>query len=230
MTESQILDYLDSCEFPMLDNGYYYHADQQLKIYRNETDWLMILQVIQYHNHCYSIDGFTTITYKYGSAVSADQSFRDDSFFFPVPEQEREVFLDDEEDYSSKLNPLVDQIKIDDTYIPLEHDPMKYLAKGIELESKEKIRPWEVLRYITPEYSHLLWQTREQLAIPANYKEEITFSNWEHPDNIDTNMSDMKSFQEIAKCLALNLPFEKEKIDTKDSNTHWSNWPDGGTL
>lgn len=230
MTKQEILDYLEQCEVPMLDNGYYYHADQQLKIYRSGKDWIMILQVIQYHNHCFSTDGITTIVYQYGNLLDIEDTFTDDSFHFPIPEQASEVFLDDAEDYSSFLNPEISSIHLGSVQIPLEHNSDRYAERGITLESKNKIRPWEVLRYITPEYSKYLWISQEQLNVESRFKEEITLSRWEHPDGFETSLSDMKCFQYIAECLAENKPFQKELIETKESNTHWSNWPMGGTF
>jgi hypothetical protein len=46
----EILQQLDteaeSYVFPMLDNGYYYHGDQKLTIFRDEKRWAILLEVL----------------------------------------------------------------------------------------------------------------------------------------------------------------------------------------
>ena len=230
MTEKQILDYLNQCEFPMLDNGYYYHADQEMIIYRNNQKWVIVLQVIQYNNHCLDLSGFSTIVYKYGSDIDPEHSFSKDSFYHVAKNGNEQTFIEEKDVFNSYLNPLANHFKINQISIPIEHDRLKYAKNGIELESEDKIRPWEVLRYVTPKFSNHFWISRDELQIDSNLKEEIKFAKWEHPDNIDTIISDMNSFKEISKCLAVNSEFNKSEIETEHSNTHWSNWPEGGVL
>jgi len=230
MTEKEILDYLDLCEFPMLDNGYYYHADQELRIYRNSENWFMTLQVLQYNNHSLGVDGFSTIVYKYGSKMNPEESFNNDSFYHLAKDVDHETFIEEPNTFNSFLNPLAKQLQIRDTIIQVEHDPSKYEQKEIKLETEGKIRPWEILRFITPEFSSLFWLNNKELGIDITLKEELRLSNWEHPDNVDTLFSDMLSFKEIAKSISNNSEFHRTKIETTNSNTHWSNWPLGGTL
>jgi len=230
MTEEQILNYLDKCDFPMLDNGYYYHADQELRIFRKDKNWLIILQVLQFNNHCLLIKGVTTIVYKYGTSIEPESSFSNDSFHNLAEDYEVPSFIEEDETFNSYLNPLAKYIRLRNKKIKIEHDTTKYVRKGIDLETEDKIRPWEFLRYLTPEFSNHFWLTNEELKIDQDLEEAIRIKTWEHPDNIETVFSDMNSFKEISKCLALNIEFDRTKIETKNSNTHWSNWPNGGTL
>ena len=54
MDPESILTQLDECAaeytFPMLDNGYTYHVDQRLTIYRDSTRWLMIIDILNVNN------------------------------------------------------------------------------------------------------------------------------------------------------------------------------------
>ncbi len=213
MTEEQILNYLDQCHFPRLDNGYYYHADQELRIYRSRKKWAIVMQVIQYNNHCLDINGFSTIVYKYGSDIEPEKSLTNNSFFHLAEDGNAETFLKENDIFDSYLNPVANYCKINQTSIPIEHDRAKYFEKGIKLESDKKIKPWEVLRYLTPKFSDNFWVGRGQLEIDSDLKEVIKFSEWEHPDNIDTVLSDMNSFKEIARCLANNLAFDRNRIE-----------------
>lgn len=230
MTQQEILDYFSLCEAPMLDNGYYYHADQEIKIYRNESDWLMVLQVIRYNKHCLDLNGFTTNVYKYGSRIPLDQVFTNNSFYFLASDVDIPNFIEEPHTFNSYLNPLVEHLRVRNQTIKIDHDVAYYASKRIDLESSDEIRPFELLRCITPEYSHLFWITRDELGIDKNLKEDITLSKWEHPDGFNTGLSDMPGFKEIAKCLSENSAFDRSKIETPSSNTHWSNWPMGGML
>ena len=230
MTEQEILEYLDMCEFPMLDNGYYYHADQELRIFRNDKNWVMAIQVIQHNNHSLGVDGFSTIVYKYGKNINPDESFSNENFYHLAKDVDHPTFIDEPNTFNSFLNPLANQLQIRETTIPVEHNLSKYKQKGIKLETNGKIRPWDMLRFITPEFSDYFWLTNEELKIDQDLKEALRIKTWEHPDNIDTLFSDMNSFKEISRCLALNIEFDRTKIETKNSNTHWSNWPHGGAL
>jgi len=51
----------------------------------------------------------------------------------------------------------------------------------------------------------------------------------QHPVNVEAGPSDMNSFKLIAEAIA-NRDFAKLKeIENDNPNTHWSNWPMGGT-
>ena len=191
MTQKEILNYLDMCEFPMLDNGYYYHADQELRIYRNNENWVMTLQVIQYNNQRLGVDGFSTVVYKYGKQINPDESFTDDSFYHLSKDVDHPTFIEEPNTFNSFLNPIAKQFQIREITIDVEHDLSKYEQKGIKLETKGEIRPWDILRLVTPEFSNYFWINKEELGIDRTLKEELVISNWEHPDNIDTGLSDM---------------------------------------
>jgi len=230
MTDREILDYLDQCEMPMLDNGYYYHADQQISIYRSEKEWVMIIQILQFYNRCPDIKGISTTIYKYGSSVAKGETFNNGSFNFLASDHKAKTYIEGDDSYEYFLNPKVNSIKFNNHLIPIEHDRRKYKLKGIDLESEDTIQPYELLRYISIDYANLFWIDSTELSINFHYNEEIKFTKWEHPDNIETNFSDKKSFIEIANSLANNTNFDRLKIENENSNTHWSNWPIGGTL
>jgi hypothetical protein len=59
--------------------------------------------------------------------------------------------------------------------------------------------------------------------------EVLLLNEWYHNDLANGEMpSENETFQMIAKVLETgNAEFYKP---TKEPNTHWKNWPDGGTL
>lgn len=58
----------------------------------------------------------------------------------------------------------------------------------------------------------------------------LQLNEWNHPDVVDDSErpSGSETFQQLARVLVTG---DKSKYaPTNPSNTHWSNWPDGGTL
>jgi hypothetical protein len=129
------------------------------------------------------------------------------------------------------LNEKATNIKVRDKLIPIQFDKDYYLKKGIELEFENKITPWEFLRGLIPEQSNLFWLTRKEISkkIPLNLPEFMTLTNWHHPNlALDEKPSEMETFQQLADVIVTG---DKTLYNTKEtSNTHWSNWPEGGAL
>lgn len=231
--KQEILRQLDteaeSYVFPMLDNGYYYHGDQKLTIYRDENRWAILLEVLAYNNHMYGLDGITTIANVFGNCLT---SWNDnDNFNYFASDNGTETFLYDETNYVPYLNPRAKSIRVRDIDIPVIFDREHYKAKNIELEFENKIAPWEFMRGLIPEYSNLFWLTGEEISkkIPTDLSVFMTLDNWHHPDLVaDEKPSDTETFQQLADVIVTG---DKKWYNTKETNnTHWINWPDGGTL
>ena len=230
MNSKQILDYLDICDFPMLGNGYYYHIDQKMSIFKSGLDWAILLQVLAYNNHELDVLGIKTIAYTYGNLIDSNDVFDNDSFFSFVENFNCKTFIAEEDLFTSYLNPKAKYLKVRDYLIPIEHDLSQYKIKGISLKHESKITPWELMRFICPKYSNCFWLTRNEIStkIPIGMEEVATINNWGHPDCIEESPSDMESFKIVANYIESWNQEEIEKI--KEGNTHWKNWPIGGNL
>ena len=215
--------------FPMLDNGYYYHGDQKLTIFRDEKRWAILLEVLQFNNHENNIDGITTIANVFGNCLTGWNE--NDNFNFFASDSDIETFLYDEINYVPYLNEKATSIKVRETIIPIQFDKEYYKGKDIELEFEKKVTPWEFLRGLIPEYSHLFWLTRQEISnkIPLDLPEFMTLNNWHHPDlALGEKPSEMETFQQLADVIVTG---DKTIYNTKEiTNTHWTNWPEGGAL
>lgn len=232
MTKKEILTYLDHCEFPMLDNGYYYHIDQKMTIFKDDqANWAILLEVLAYNNHELDVKGIMTIVYTYGNQISPEAVSCNDSLFAKARDHEVPTFLEETDRFRSFLNPEAGFVSVGNTLIPIEKDPEKYRAKGVELQFPPRITPWEMMRYHAPEYAHLFWVTRAEITdeIPLEMKAVATLYDWEHPDlALRENPSDKASFSLIADFI---LSGDKKLLEQiQNGNTHWRNWPEGGTL
>lgn len=215
--------------FPMLDNGYYYHADQKLTIFRDEKRWAILLEVLAYNNHEYNIDGITTIANVFGNCLTAKNDNSNFNFF--ASDNGVDTFLYDETNYVPYLNGEATSILVRDAIIPIQFDKEYYLGKGIELEFENEITPWEFLRGLIPEQSNLFWLTRQEIStkIPLDLPEFMTLNYWHHPDlAMGEKPSERETFQQLADVIVTG---DKTLYKTKEIiNTHWKNWPQGGAL
>lgn len=233
MDKQEILRQLDTkakiCVFPMLDNGYFYHGDQKLTIFRDESRWAILIEILAYNNHEDDINGITTIAYVFGNCLTSHNDNVNFNHF--ASDTGEETFLYDEDNYVPYLNPRAKSIRIRDIEIPVIFDCEHYIAKKIALEFEDKITPWEFMRGLIPEYSNLFWLTEEEISkkIPKDLPVFMTLDNWHHPDLIaDEIPSDTQTFQQLANVI---ISGDKKLYNTNESNnTHWINWPEGGTL
>jgi hypothetical protein len=118
-----------------------------------------------------------------------------------------------------------------DKRIPIIAERQHYLSKGIVLEYSDKITPWEFMRGLIPEYSNLFWLTQSELSkkIPSDISVFWTLDIWHHPDLMQNERpSDTETFRQLADVIVTG---DKKLYSTKEKiNTHWTNWPEGGTL
>jgi len=230
--KTEILDQLDKAAndfiFPMLDNGYYYHGDQKMTLFGDRSRWAILIEVIQFDNHSYDIEGIENITAVFGNCLTSGNG--NDSFYRFAQNTNTETFLDDE-DEGPFLNPDAKTIFIRNTEVQVVQDRQHYIAKGIDLEHDGRIRPWEFMRGLVPEYSSMFWVTREEISksIPLDLPIIMTLSNWHHPDlALDEKPSNTQTFQQIADMLITGDSFLYNP--SEEHNTHWSFWPEGGML
>lgn len=231
--KQEILRQLDleaeSYVFPMLDNGYYYHGDQKLTIFRDFNRWAILLEVLAYNNHESGIEGITSIASIYGNCLSGWNE--NENFNYFASDNGTRTFLYDDSIYLPYLNPEADSILVREQKIPIIFDRQYYITKGINLENEDKILPWEFMRGLIPEYSNLFWVTRDEISkkIPKDLPIFMILENWHHPDLVsDEKPSETETFQQLAEVIFTG---DKKLYNTTESkNTHWTNWPDGGTL
>ncbi|OUL61933.1 hypothetical protein [Flavobacterium sp. AJR] len=233
ITKEEILRQLDSeaenYVFPMLDNGYYYHGDQKLTIFRDDKRWAILLEVLAYNNHQDDLEGITTIANVFGNCLTGCND--NDNFNHFAHYSNIEAFIYDENNYPSKLNPLAKTIKIREVEIPITFSREHYISKNIHFEYKDKIAPWELMRALIPEYSDLFWLNRIDISnkIPVDLPIFMTLNNWHHPDLANNKKpSDTETFTQLADAIFTG---DKTLYNTKETNnTHWTNWPEGGAL
>jgi hypothetical protein len=221
----------EAFQFPMLDDGYYYHAAQKLTVYRDMHRWAMLIELLQYNNHEYDLDGIFTVAYAFGNCLvpkSADDP--EPSFFHFASEAEPDTFLEDKFGLTY-LNPAIKTIQVKGAPLKVTLGPADYAAKGIVLKTEEQVAPWQFLRGLVPEHAHRFWVSAEDMAhrLPQDLPVMLTIDEWYHPNLAIGQMpSKSETFWQLSKVIAMGDSSFYEP--SQPANTHWKNWPDGGSL
>ena len=244
MTMGQILQILDDCcgtfTFPMLDNGYVYLAATRLSLYRSPQDWALAIEIFGFSPRAGTPD-VTVHTFasrlrdrdkpgQYAKRAAYDAYLRDNPHnearsFHPVADDEWQ----DEEDPELVSK---DAMQVTVRGRAIEIPTLGGLARhGIELSEPPRLSVFELCRYLAAvDLEGVLATPKERrVSVFPEMKELLVLKQWQHPDVVeDERPSGSRTFQQLARVLetgdvSLFRPTEKP-------NTHWSHWPEGGTL
>src|SRR5205823_2651741 len=109
-------------------------------------------------------------------------------------------------------------------------DPAVYQRQGVVLEEPPTIELYELMRCLTPFHRPALVATDEEMdrLVPRDLPLLLRLDEWRHPDLANDEWpSQTEAFRMIAAVLVHRDP--KRYQPTEPPNTHWSNWPEGGT-
>lgn len=253
----QILEVLDDAaedfQFPMLDNGHFYIVDARLSAFADDSRWALLIEIISVNPRSWSFDNFV---YGYGNCLKP--SFGENAFaskedwekwkqnhlemdlwiFTPVSIDG--LFEEDNEESENPEDPRwecdmplrkgASTILIRDKIFPLP-DQEVYAEAGVTLEHAPYIQCHELMRGLLPRHKESFVATEEEIRtmVPSDLPLLLRLDEWWHPDVGNEELpSESKTFQMIADVLVSRD--SKKYSASIGSNTHWSNWPEGGTL
>lgn len=243
-TQAEILQVLDDCcesfTFPMLDNGYVYLAATRMSLHRSADDWAVVIEVFGFsprsglpdvhvhtfgsrlHNRSKPSDYVSKGAYeKYIRANPHNES----RFFYPIDEgpwQDTETF--------ELVSPEASEITVRGRVITMP-SLADFQARGIDLEEAPRIQIFELCRLLAAIHRADVLATPEErrVSVPPDVKEIMVLDEWNHPNVVeDERPSTSETFQQIADVLVSNA-LDKYR-PSASPNTHWSHWPDGGSL
>ncbi|MGW5127485.1 DUF7003 family protein [Streptomyces sp. NPDC004069] len=211
MTTSSILGQFDLCadkaEFPDLDNGYYYPVDARIHLFGDSTRWAMVAELLGYSPRSGNL---IDVVHCLGNCLThGEPGF---SSFLDRVDNMEDIDPDSAEVYAGGV-PVV----VRGTALTVE------AAAGTPLQ--------DVFRLLTPANRDLLLadETELRAGIPAHLPELLRLDEWNQPEDFwDVMPSEHETFQMIAEVLDSGDPARYRP--TLPANTHWSHWPDAGTL
>lgn len=214
----------------MFDNGYVYHVDQRLSIFRDAERWLLIIEMVGANSpRLAGYDAFVNCLHLFGNDLHRRPGTANEDFLSPIgPSPESSIFADE---YDWFAKPDARAVMIRGQRVELDLSPAALEAKGIQFIEPPQIDPPALMRSLVPEHRELLFVTPEGLAQrnPHNLPVWMCLDHWHHPDLAGGERpSESETFVMLAEAIeqgdkALYRP-------TLPPNTHWKNWPDGGSL
>lgn len=233
MTQEKILTHLDDCSldfnFPMLDNGYVYPAGTRLTAYCDDKRWAMVIETIGFSYRGGGHNGISNSMYIYGNCLDFEPGLQNENFIWLTADAGDIPTFDDEEYFY--LNPECERFLLRDNELPVCHDRTVYQSHGIEPEDPDRINAFEFLRLLDALYHDQLVATEGEIRkrIPEELPLIIKLDEWYHPDVANQELpSENETFIQLGDVLISgDISCYKP---TKQPNTHWENWPEGGTM
>ncbi len=240
----RILAVLDKCcsayAFPMLDNGYVYMAATRQSMYRSETNWAIVIELFGFAPRGMlpgtSIQTFAQTLHERNRPENYVSLEAHERYLAENPHNEwRDIWPIAEGSWQDEgshelLSAHPSALSLRGRSIKLP-DPAVYKSCGIALEEWPRVRISEFCRWLAETERDAVLATCEErrVSVEPNMKQILQLEEWHHPDLVNGEVaSSSQTFQQLARVLstgdvALYRPVEAP-------NTHWRNWPDGGSL
>lgn len=231
-TEQEILHQLDDCSqdfaFPMLDNGYVYLADVRLHAFADAENWAIVIEHLGYDVRSGDHDGIVDCVHYFGNCLRRKPGIATEDFLMWTADGPDDMTF--QEEINWHLKSATGSIYIRDELVEFDCTPETLKEQGIKM-AEERPGGADLLRSLLPECRDILFATDEELRVQLAKKPPLLLKldEWYHPDLAGDELpSANETFQMIAKVLCTGDA--KQYKPTQAPNTHWTNWPGGGTL
>jgi len=244
MTADQILKILDECcgayTFPMLDDGTVYLAATRLSLHRSPQDWALAIEMFGFSPRAgtpdLTVHTFASRLRDRGKPDRAVSRKVTDAYLRDNPHNEVRTFHpvgDDDWQDAEDLELVSEdamQVLLRGQPFEMPH-PDAYAKHGIDLSEAPRVQVFELCRYLAAVRRHEVLATPKERRVNVfgELKELLVLDQWHHPDIAeDERPGGSRTFQQLARVLEtgdVNLYRPTDK-----PNTHWSHWPEGGTL
>ncbi|MGW0215816.1 DUF7003 family protein [Micromonospora chokoriensis] len=213
MRSAEVLEQLDAAAeeflFPDLDNGYYYAVDARLHAYRDAGQWALIVETVGYSPRAGNL---SDVLHVFGNCLTIGG-----------PGFGNVDFLDRVDNWDELEDPDEPEI--------YRGGPVVLRGRRIAVAAEAGEDLIDVLRRLVPHHRELLLADEGELRrrIPVDIPEVLRLDHWNHPDLAGgSRPSQSETFRQIADVLTTgDLGLYRP---TLQPNTHWSNWPDSGSL
>jgi hypothetical protein len=242
---ADILSVLDQCcdtlRFPMLDNGYVYLAATRLSLYRTTKDWAIVIEVFGFSPRAglpdTHIHTFASTLYNrdpperyvkreaYDNYI-ANNPYNESRFVYPLAEGAWQ-----DEENGEFVAGDASEVVVRGQTIPLP--PLDgYAQHGIKLERSPQVQVFELCRFLADVARESVLATAEErrVSLLPDMTQILQLEEWHHPNVVDEHdrPSGSETFRQLAEVLVTgNAGLYRP---SQPPNTHWRNWPEGGTL
>lgn len=243
--EADILSVLDQCcdsyTFPMLDNGYVYLAATRLSLFRSPEDWALVIEVFGFSPRAGIPDTHvhTFASRLHNRNTEANYVSREayENYLARHPNNEsRFVYPIEEGEWQDPEN--LEWVVGGPHELVLRGKPVPapsfadIHAHGIVPLDAAQMHTFELARVLAATHrDEVLASSLERRAsVLPEMQQILQLEAWHHPDVVedDQRPSNSPTFQQLAKVLVTGDVSHYRP--TLEPNTHWENWPEGGTV
>jgi hypothetical protein len=239
-----ILSILDRCcaayTFPMLDNGYVYLACTRLTLHRLPANWAMVIELFGFSPRAWlpntQIYTFAELLHardppeRYASQGAyerylASNPHYDARFAFPIDEGPWQ-----DAENGEAVAPEATEIIVRGQTLPLPSSD-EYSRHGIDLERAPQVQIFELCRLLAAIARESVLATPQErcVSLPPEMTQILQLEEWHHPDVVTGERpNSSETFRQLARILATGDASLYRP--SRQSNTHWRNWPNGGQL
>lgn len=245
MKAQEILQILDKCcdnfRFPMLDNGYVYLATTRFSLFRSAADWALVIEVFGFSPRAgipdTSIQTFSSRLDRRDPPENYVSREAYENYLAQNPYNEyRTIYPIEEGDWQDPEDgELVCEQPAE---ILLRRRPVKVPSKpelereGISLEQPPRVQVFELCRYVAAVARNdvLATPSERRISVRPEMDQLLQLEEWHHPNVVDDSKrpSGCETFQQLAK--VLETGDVRYYSPSMAPNTHWKNWPEGGSL
>ncbi|MGW4381195.1 DUF7003 family protein [Kitasatospora sp. NPDC004531] len=211
MTTSSILGQFDLCAetgtFPDQDNGYYYPVDVRMHLFGDATRWALVAELLGYSPRGGNL---IDVLHCFGNCLTRGEPGLGD--------------------FLSRVDNM-DEIDLDGAEVWTGGVPVVVRGTALAVDAREGTPLQDVFRLLAPTNRELLLADETELrsCVPADLPELLRLDEWNQPDDLGEVLpSAHETFRMLADVLDSGDPTRYRP--TLPANTHWSHWPDAGTL
>jgi hypothetical protein len=188
--------------FVDLENGYYYPIDSRLHAYRGADRWALVVELVGYNPRARAV---FDVLHVFGNCLT----FGEPGF--------------DSDDFLSRIESL-------DEVVDGHVTPIVLRGHSMPLTTTPGGPMVDALRRLVPTHRDLLLATEDEVRarIPIDIPEILRLEEWHQPVFDDVLPSQTETYRLIAEVLTRGDPGRYQP--TLPPTTHWSHWPDSGTL
>ena len=226
--------------FPALDNGYFYLAASRLSLHRSDEDWAFVFELFGYspregypsvyvetfasrlRDRNRSQDYVSEAAFERYLATHPHDDFRS---FYPIDEGDWTAAEDGEHVAESATTVLV---RGHERPLPSRE---AYARVGVELAHPDRVEVFELCRYLAAVDRDLVLAspTEQRVSVRPEMVRVLQLDAWYHPDVCEGALPcQSETFQQLAGVLETGDVGAYRP--SAPPNTHWKNWPEGGTL
>jgi hypothetical protein len=197
----------EDSRFPDLGHPYYHAVDVRLHAYSDVSRWALIVEAVGYNPRGGNL---FDVLHVFSNCLTCGSPGFEDQDVLPRVDNFADV-----QGQAERYRGAV---------------PVLVRGHRLEIVAPTGTPLRDVFRLLVPAHRELLLAEESELRgrIPADLPEILRLDEWHQPDAFGPRPSGTQTYRLLAEVLATADPARYRP--TRPSNTHWSNWPQSGSL